>query len=229
MTKIARARRAGILLCTLLAAGGPGAGLAADAETKTAPALPFALSANSVLNGMPLKIGDLAVGDPHETEAMTRAGTPTRGQLERCAKLGAEWLALSEDGKSVVFKSPFNRGPKLEVRTAYCDDTTILLGGDQRGKPDDAAHQRAMMFTFWKTDAARFGPTTEVFFKKYAVGSGADAARYVLTEIRAIDGTARKILFAATSGTGESVLLVAPFALDPTLPKHPTLPAAATP
>jgi len=229
-----RPRHPGIQLAVglgILGLGGiASAAPATEAKEAAAPrAVPFVLSSNSVLNGIPLKIGDLSVVTAPDAEALMKSASPDKKQLERCGQVGSTWLRLSDDGHELEYKPPFGTQGNDKVLVAYCDDTTILLGGFRRGTPDDASHKRATIFSYWSTAEARFGPAMEVSFKTFSVGSGPEAARYRLNEVRAFDTASHRVLFAASSMKGESAFLAAPYALDPTLPKLPTPPGAANP
>ncbi len=186
---------------------------AVDPKVSTPPQnlVPFELSRDSVLRGVPLKIGDLSLVSEPEAGTLARSAAADPTVWERCLQAGPDWLRWSDDGKSLDLKSPWGSPSRDQVLTAYCNDGIILIGGYQRRAADDDSHRWTWIFT--KIESWSSPAKVSFLDRPFAVGSWPRQTRYALNEVRAIDPVSRRILFAGTSEDGKEALLAAPFAI----------------
>ena len=168
---------------------------------------PFVLSANSVQTADPLVIGDLTLVPEQEADALARSAAADPTQSEGCLQAGADWIRRSDDGTSLELKNSWGVPPLDQVLTAYCHDEIVLVGGFLRRARNDESGRRGWIFEVVAGDDS----AAKIFFDvPFAVGS---RGRYTLNEVRAIDISSRRILFAGTSERGEQAFLTAPFAV----------------
>jgi hypothetical protein len=172
--------------------------------------VPFKLSRNSVLQGVPLKIGDLSVVSELEANSIARTAPLDRATLERCIEAAPDYLQSSEDGTSPDFRGIWHarNGAIDQVLTAYCVDGNVLLGGFQ-DPPGHGWHEWMFLkLATWNT------PIEETHsLHPFAVGTWPHETMYSLDEVRTIDPVSRTIVFAGTSEHGDKALLAAPFAI----------------
>ena len=172
--------------------------------------VPFAHSRNRVLDGIPLKIGDLSVVSELEADSIARSAPLDRATLARCIEAAPDFLQWSEDGTSVEFKGAWHarEGAIDRVLTAFCVDGNVLIGGFE-DPPGHGWHDVIFLKpATWST------PIKESFnLHPYAVGTWPHETTYTLDEVRTIDPVSRTIVFSGTSENGDKVLLAAPFAI----------------
>jgi hypothetical protein len=172
--------------------------------------VPFEHSRHPVLDGIPLKIGDLSVVTEMEADSIARSAPLDRATLERCIAAAPDFLQWSEDGATLEFKGVWHAraGAIDRVLTAFCVDGNVLLGGFEdppgHGWHDVMFLKRATLST----------PTKSSFnLHPFKVGTWPHETMYTLDEVRTIDPVSRTIVFAATSDNGDKALLAAPFAI----------------
>lgn len=198
----------------------PLAVLAAAAALSTAPragvppsvveskdSLPFTISRDSVLEGVPMKIGDLVVVTEAEANAIAKHAADGRHRWGRCVEAGPTWVRWSDDGTRLELISPWDLSRGSRVATAYCAEGIVMIGGATPSPESDEGETEAILFVGGGAAGER---RTLAFGKHERADNG---TIYRLTETRAIDPVSRRILFAATSEDGEEALLAAPFAI----------------
>jgi len=195
----------------LMAIMPPFATRASDRIAEPQDSVWFKLSRNSVLKGVPLKIGDLAAVTELEADRITRSASSDPGSYERCVLGAPDWVRLSRDGTSVEIDPPFGK-PSMVVQTSYCENGVVMIGGSLRLAPGESdSPRRSWLFVI----TPGRDPVTLGFGPRNVRGAG----QHDLNEVRAIDPVSKQILFVATSEDGKEALVAAPFAIVPRAPR----------
>ncbi len=168
--------------------------------------VPFELFRKSVVEGVPLKIGDLSVVSETEAGALTTNAAIDDTQIERCIAAGPKWLRRSADGTTLELQPPWGQHGS-RATTALCDEGIILVGGYRQYAADDSEN----ISWLFVVGPGGTGPTKTFFSPGYFVDKSPGHVRYLLHEVRAIDRESMRILFRAGAENGGEAFLIAPF------------------